>query len=914
MSPSLRTLTAGILVVLAAGCVRVYPPPESTPSPPSGPAQSSAESADESDEPESPFDEWDEVLEDTREIPGYFTVHRKRDNTVYLELPSSRLGSDFGMVMHIDRGVGDFNLQQGLPLSEMRLMRFRRVGDDIQLVHMNPRFRAEPGSALELSMSENVGHSVVASFDIESEHEETKNVLIDATDFFASDYANVAQRIRFYFGDRPPSFQGDRSFVSDVMGFPENVEIDVELTFESREFPRFGGAGVSDYRSIPVGVRYSIVKLPDDPMMPRLADDRVGYFLTAHYDFARDRKETSFVRQVNRWRLEKQDPQAEMSEPVEPIVYYIDRSVPERYREYVKQGIEAWQKAFEAAGFRNAIVARMAPDDSTWSAEDARYSTVRWTAGYNMGYAIGPSQVDPRTGEILNADVLIAATWPKAWLSDWQERVDPRERIRRHEELQRMMLDMPRHAADALCMAAEGKAHQLAMQYGFMLGQGVLKPGEPMPEAYIGDGIRDLVMHEVGHTLGLRHNFKSSAGVPLDRLHDTEFTRRNGVSVSVMDYNPVNVAVDPDEQGHYYNMEVGSYDVWAIQYGYAPVYEQSADAPFSYAGELATTPEAERVGLRKIAEEATDPLHVYGTDEDNWLGPYAVDPLTNGYDLSRDPLGWARNRVALLDRVQPRLEATLIEDGEAYPHLRGAISGTIFERYISLLPVTKSVGGLHHVRFHKGDPNGEPPFTPVPAERQREAVRVIVENAFAEDAFAFTPELLNKLAPSRWSHWGQGMALPVDFPVHSMVGFVQSALLGQLLAPARLSRMLDNEVRMPGGGEAYRLSELFETLTGAIWDEVLDGPRSVDSFRRNLQRSHLDALTTVLLDTGPESQPSPPEDARSLARLHLMEIADAIDAALDAGAGLDTYTRAHLLESGARIERALEASVTVGGE
>lgn len=224
----------------------------------------------EEEEDKGPFKKWEDVLEHTDSIPGYFTVHRKRDNTLLLELAPDQLGRDFGMVMHISHGVGDFNLQDGLPLSETRLVRFRREGDKIYLVHVNPRFTADSGSPMRVSLDDNVGHSVAAAFAIESEHKETKHVLIDVTNFFVSDYPDLDDWIKSYYGNRPVTFDKDRSYPGVVMGFPRNIEIDAELTFRASDFPRIGGEGVSDYRSVPVGVRYSLFALPQEPMRPRI--------------------------------------------------------------------------------------------------------------------------------------------------------------------------------------------------------------------------------------------------------------------------------------------------------------------------------------------------------------------------------------------------------------------------------------------------------------------------------------------------------------------------------------------------------------------------------------------------------------------------------------------------------------------
>ncbi|MFQ5529006.1 MAG: zinc-dependent metalloprotease, partial [Gemmatimonadota bacterium] len=838
-------------------------------------------------------------------------------NTVYLEVPESMLDKDFGLIMHISRGTGVFNVHQGLRLSSAQLMRLQRVGDKIILQHRNTRFTADDGSPMRASVEGNTGHSIVAAWDIASEHDSTDNVLADITKFLVSDYAQFGRRLRPYFNDRPASLDGDRSYVDGIQGYPKNVEIDAMLTYKSSERPAFGGEGIPDVRSVPIGVRYSVFALPDDPMTVRFADDRVGHFLDARKNFSRDKESTLYERIVRRWRLEKKDPTAEMSEPVEPIVFYVDHSVPEEYRPYVRRGIEAWNSAFEQAGFLNAIEARDAPDDPEWNAEDIRYSAVRWTAAHQMGYAIGPSQSDPRTGEQLNGDVLISSGFMSGWVWTYQRLANPgttseqpisdlASLIRTREQLDSQVLDLDPWQAAHLCYAEVGKAHQLGFQHAALLGLGVLDPGDDVPEEYIGDAIIDLVLHEVGHVLGLRHNFKSSSGVPTESLHDKAFTGRNGVSLSVMDYTPVNLAVDPENQGHYWNVTAGSYDRWAIQYAYSTIYEQDETGALVTSGTPAGSSEAETNGLRKIAAQAADPMHTYGTDEDNWLGSFAVDPLSSAWDLGSDHIAYARDRARIVEKIMPTIETRVLEDGDGYQRLRSAVTSLMFERFNSTVPVIKYVGGAYVVRDHRGDPGQRPAFTPVGAQRQREAVELIVETMLAENAFEFDADLLNKLLPNRWSHWGESPSTILQFPVLSNMQAIHGSLLGNLFTPPRLARMLDQEALAERRNDAYTVAEMMSTLTTAIWSEVGSGvnARSTDAIRRNLQRIHTDQLAALALSR------AVPGDASALARLELTELSRRLGAALGR-ARIDRATRAHLAETRARIERTLEASIVL---
>ncbi len=908
-----------ILAFLFASCQTINVSPAETANPAKPGAASATTSSGKSgpagktdDQKKSPFKAFTEVLKDTRAIDGFFKTHRKRDNTLYFEIRPEQIDQEFGLVMHLSRGVGVFNIHDGLYLSETRLMRFERQGDKIYLIHVNPRFTADAGSPMWTSLSENVGHSVVAAFDIAAQDSTSKAVLIDATPFLVSDYADVGGNLKFYFGRKPVPFDKSRSYLSGAKGFEKNVEIDVMLSFSGPESPTGSSAGVSDYRYIPVGVRYSLFTLPEVPMQPRLADERVGYFFDQMRDFSRDRDKTQYVRYINRWRLEKKDPNADRSEPIQPIVYYIDHSVPHEYRQYVKEGIEAWNKAFDAAGFINGIVAREAPADSNWSAEDIRYATVRWTAAHSMGYAIGPSQTDPRTGEILNADILLSSEFVSGWRSEYQRLTGPQPA----NELPSFDA-LPPHMRGRLCVAQSGKAQEMFFQHATLLALGEVDDNGLLPMEYLGEALRDLVMHEVGHTLGLMHNFKSSTAIPYDRLNDREFTARNGVAGSVMDYTATNISVDRSRQGHYANNEVGSYDVWAIQYGYAPMYAQSADGPLATRGSLVPSPEAELAGLRKIASRAAEPLLAFDNDAGAMFG---VDPRSTTWDLSDDPVRFAMDRTRLVETIQPRLEARLVNQGESYAALRGGLVTLLSQRFRAVSPLVRVVGGVNTARDYKGDPSARLPYTPVPIEEQRKALGVIVDQMFTETAFSIAPDLLNKLAPDRMAvyTWAQDGGVSEDFPIHETILEYQSAVLSGLTDTARMRRMIDNEARVGSIRETLTLAEMMESLAGAIWSEIesVQRPRSVSSIRRNLQRAYLDRVTDILLDVRPSPTATPaPEDARSLARLELTELSARIEAALAAGSSLDRTTRAHLLESKARIDQALDRSLmkTVGG-
>jgi hypothetical protein len=841
-----------------------------------------------------PWKPWKDVVKDARVATGMFTAYLKRDNA-YLAIKPDQFDRDYLLVTQLSQGFGDWGFDGG---SSMRsdLVRFHRAGDKVELWVVNPWVTAAPNSPMARTAAYSFGHSVAQSFAIASIHDTTSEVLVDLAPFLVSDWVDaggffdfVVQALQLRGG---VSFDKERSSFLGLRVFPGNLEAEARLTFRATR--PLGIATVADYRYIPLGVHYSLIELPATPMRPRYADDRVGYFISAMMDLSRDTAESFFVRYVNRWRLEKKDPSAAVSEPVRPIVFYVDRTVPDEWRPYVRAGILEWNRAFEEAGLKNAIQAPDAPDDTLWSAEDARYSTVRWMANYFATYAIGPSDVDPRTGEILNADILIAASWIQAFQGHYRRFSGPADAVREVFREDSLLRADPAGRL-RLCSYASGfEQHAIVLQAS-LVAAGVIAPGQPVPREYVGQALKELVMHEVGHTLGLRHNFRGTAIIPADRLTDRTFTASEGTSGSVMDYNPPAVSLDRSKQGDYYNATIGSYDRWAIRYAYAD------------AG--AATPDAERPGLARIAGEAADPRHLYGSDEDAGFGAFGLDPTITRYDLTSDPLAWGRGYVGLINRLMDSLEYRLVAPGDAYTKLRSGFASMLGTRWQATLYATKFIGGATTARDHRGDPNGRPAIVDVPAARQREALAFITREGLGENAYQFRPELLRRLAPSRWFHWGASPFTGdrIDFPLHEYAFAYQTVLVDLLWDPGVLDRLRDAALRADRPADALSIPEVIDGVTRATWAEAGYGggaARNAGSIRRDLQRHTLQQLRRMLL-----SPPlGTPEDARSVARATLVRLGGALDRAA-AATGLDASTRAHYADSRERVRQALAASI-----
>ena len=880
-----------LLPLLASGADAKKKEPEKKPDDKSASASPAAA-------PESPYGDWKKLTKDAQVMKGFITLYKKREN-LYAEIRPDQMGMPILGIFNFARGIGQNGLLGGLPLNN-RLIEFRRSGDHVMIFEHNNRFVTPPGTPIDKAREISEASSVLASLKIESERDSTKTVLVDLVPFLVSDLTDLAEGMKDALGGKSVRFDRDRSSLGSVHVFPENDEIEALLTYSPNDRSGLDLSTVSDERFIPITVHYSFSKLPDVPMQPRLADDRTGFFLSVFKDFSRDTSESFWVRYIHRWRLEKKDPNAAVSDVVKPIVYYIDRTVPLEYRPYVKRGVENWQKAFEAAGFRNAIIAKDAPDDSTWNPDDVRYSTIRWITSSEPDFgAIGPSRVDPRSGEILDADILFEASFIQGFRNGYRRVVSP-------EALTQGALPWLTPAPHGIdpesrCDAGLGMADGGSLLHLGLLSDGLMSPGEPVPMDYVGKALVWGVMHEVGHTLGLRHNFRSSTSTPNDKLADAAWTGQHGLVSSVMDYATPNIQADHTKQGEYFSSGVGDCDLWNIRYGYTP--------------SGASDPVADYDVVRKIADESNQPGHEYSTDEDTYPAD-ALDPRTNIWDLGNDPLLFAKQRAAYVANLwkSPHFEERVVGANGDFTIMRRAMDQLLFEYTRALGLAVKYVGGQYASRNHRGQPGAHDPLEPVAAARQREALDFLSQRAFAPDAFAIPPQLLNRLAPDRWTHWGlpNGFSGPfrLDYSLNDRVFAIQNALLSALMAPNLLARLREAESH---SAEPMKMSEVFDRLTRSIWGEVgvgspaamktLEGP----STRRQLQRAYVDKLAAMVV--GPAA--GVPDDARAVARLQLTRIDQRITTGQAGKATLGDYTRAHFLETRARIKRALDAQKQV---
>lgn len=857
--------------------------------------------------PEPKYKPWDKVVtKDHKKSEGLLNLYTKQEEML-LEIPKSQLDKPMYAILSISRGIGSNFVYGGLPVDQI-MFDFHRDEDHIQMRRLSTNFTAgeEKGlnNALDLTFSE----SILESFPIKSEKGD--NVLIDVRDFFLSDVSNMSTYLGFAL-NQPVRLDSKKGYFATVANFPTNTEIDTRLTYSPGRADQLFLPNLPDSRSIQLGVAWSIIDLPAKPMTPRIADDRVGYFTTSHKDFSREKEESFFVHYANVWRLEKKDPSATVSETVKPIVYYIDSTVPEEYVPYMMKGVERWQKAFEAAGFKNAIIAKRAPtkeEDPAYDPTDARYNTIRWNTNDQVSYgAIGPSQVDPRTGEIIDADIIFEHTIVANFGKNYRRLSSPRTALmqvdanlknlwmsqsERDQENALMQLPYFKTRPYAMCQADQCLELGAEVMRLSMLANNMVEAGGSVPIEYIGAALSWVTSHEVGHTLGLRHNFKSSSAVPYDELNDKAKIDEIGMTGSVMDYPSPNVSKDSAKQGYYYSPTVGTGDLWAIKWGYAPV--------------SGTTAWEQKKETDKIASECTEKCNLYGTDEDTYpMG--ALDPRSNTNDLSDNPMAWASERSAICDDLlmNGKLEDRVVVDGGDYVPLRTAVQTLFTQKYVCSNIAIKNIGGAYTERAHKG--GDKPPFTPVPAAEQRKALKFVVDNALSPKAYELSPAMLNKMQDDKMNSWENNTFAPgrrFEFPLTDWVDALQTGVLYNVMNPLLQARVVEGQYQ---SADAFKLSEMYSTLTKAVWTDRMAPKGRTATWDRNLQRNYTDMLIQQVVTPFPVT----PQESVALSRLSLTRIRAAANSQL-AVKGLDDDTNAHLMETVARIDRALNASREAG--
>ncbi|MBC1220578.1 zinc-dependent metalloprotease [Nostoc sp. UCD122] len=839
------------------------------------------------------FCQFNEVAKGINKVEGLFTLYcTENSGKIYLEIKPEQLNKNYLAIVTLESGVGESGIYSGLPLSDF-IFYFQRVNNRLHFVVRNVKFHAESRPE-QRSLARSFSDSVLYSLEIANIDPQNENILINLNELLMQDLPGLTTILKY-------SLQADyhldahKSYFGDVNSFSKNIEIDSIYGFSSLEGANL--VTVPDSRALTLKVHYSFSQLRENnDYIPRLADDRVGYFITAFQDLSNKNPHESFVRYINRWHLEPSDPNAPLSPPKKPIVYWIENAVPLEYRDAIREGVLMWNKAFEKAGFQNAIEVQQMPDDADWQPADVHYNTIRWFNSLDAAFARGPMRVNPFTGEILDADIMVDANMVLSIQQEYHALMEVNPSLVGKNPCQALWGSQKPGVNNSLlpdsefCYGMESSNQAAMGALALSILPNTTASSETMKE-YVHQYLRSLIAHEVGHTLGLRHNFHGSTMLTPEELNNTEITHTKGLVGSVMDYLPVNIAPQGLQQGDYFPGVVGPYDEWAIEYGY----KTSPSAALE-----GIIPESEKSFLEQIALASPQPELSYATDEDIW----DINPLANVWDMSSDVLLYSQWQMDNARVMWQRLDKGYLSKGESYSNLRVSFNRVLKYYFRNATLLSKYIGGQSFLRLYTSD-NASWTFVPVSLLKQRQVLTKLQEYVFSDNAFSFSPQLLNKLAPSRWEHWGS--LVPnnrLDYPIRENILKFQSTVLRSLLGSDRLNRLQDIELKtLPG--EALSIPELFDTLQTGIWAEVLTPgePKPISSIRRSLQREYLNILLEMMLGTT-----DTPEDGRTLAWYELRQLQKAIDVRLkQLSESLDIYTLAHLEASGDRITKALNA-------
>lgn len=753
---------------------------------------------------------------------GVFAVHRFEEK-VFFEIPKELLGKLFLWRAEVAKGPGGSSWG-GAALGR-EIVRFERRGNKIYL-WKNGFTKRSDGKAIQSAIEASATDSIIAVFNVECEGKD-RSTVISVGDVFINGIVDfpITGAAGFPGATHDPA----RSYLSDVKSFPTNVEVIVTVTFRGS-------------RSATAVVHHSLVQLPERPMAGRYFDPRVGYFTESFVDYAHPNGWSLAREYIARYRLEKKDPNAEVSEVVKPIIYYLSNEIPEKWRPYLKKGVEDWVPAFEKAGFKNAIICKDAPtkaEDPNFDPEDARFSVIRWVAE-PIANAMGPHVHDPRSGEIISAHIIF-----------WHDIV----------KLSQMWYFIQ-------CSAQDERAKKI-----------------PLPDELTGELLRYVCAHEIGHTIGLRHNHRASQAYSIQQLRDPNFVSKYGSVGSIMSYGRFNYVAQPEDKIPVKDLvpKLAPYDFFAIEWGYKPIPN-------------AKTPDEEKTTLDTWASrQIAEPFLRFGGED----GPSSVDPSVLTENIGNDPILATELGFKNINRVLDHLIAATTIKGEDFSLLEDVYKEIIGARSRWLNAVAKQIGGVVETRNLAG--RGGETFTRVAEDKQRAALEFLLVNGFNAPSKLLNPSLINLFKYSA---------------IASDIASQQRALLNTLLSSSVMGRLFDAELQM--GEKAFTATELVNELQNGIFSELKLPEPKVEPLRRQLQRAYIDILNEEFnppveasqqpTPIGPPSRGRIPSaktsELRSVARVSLERLNKEILS--NAPKTKDQATQAHFKDIASQIQGLLE--------
>lgn len=762
-------------------------------------------------------DKYGDLTKKCVRIDGLITLYRDTTSgKVYIELRQDQLDKEFIYFNHIADAPVEAGYFRG-SYGDSKIIMFHRNYEKLEIIQTNTNFYFDPANAISKSADANINHPILASEKIEVIHADKDRFIIDGDALFLTEKMQWIKAPSS--PGSPPGALGNLSSsktrIDRILNYASNTEVLVNYVYENGNPQMFTDA-LADPRNISILYQHSILEVPKNDFIGRADDPRIGYFTTQVNDMTSDTG-TPYRDVIHRWNLVKKDPKATLSDPIEPITFWIENTTPLELRPIIQEACERWNTAFEKAGFTHAVVCKIQPDDATWDAGDIHYNVLRWTSTPNPPFGgYGPSFVNPRTGEILGADIMLELVALTNRVK--AERVFKSFGFLNDDELEKQVGHDVRNPF--LCAMGALSNHQLL--FGSTAAD-VLNMTDLAKKEMVQQMLYRLVLHEVGHTLGLTHNMRASTMSSLADVKNPEKVKKDGLANSVMEYPAFNYQANPKEQTLYCDVNPGPYDLWVIEYGYSPA---SAD------------PIMEQLRLKKIAERSTNPLLMYGNDADDMrTSGHGIDPDVNIYDLTNDPAQYAAERCDLVNSILPKMRPTFEGNGKSYEELLQAYLIATGEYGTQLRVMTRQIGGVHYDRSYSDQGSKKRPFEPVSEEKQKQAMALLAKYAFAPNAWDAAMPLYNYILEQRrgFNHYSTNE----DPHIHARILEMQKQCLNHLLHEQVLQRITDSKLY----GNTYTLDKVLSDLTNAIFQADLKTP--VNTIRQNLQIHYVDRLIEI---------------------------------------------------------------------
>lgn len=760
-------------------------------------------------------------IKSSKKIDGLFTIYQDTaTGSIQLYVKKNQLGKEFIYQSFSISGPTALFLNQSMHRATA-VFTIKKSFDKIEFSEVNTSFFYDESNPV--SKTKDVDKPEAVFYAEKSTAEDEGGYLINADGLFISEKLDPVKPASIpgqpNFGFSLGGLNTSKSKYNAVRSFPDNTDIVVDLAYDNPNAFNPGGADITDARYVRVRMQHSLIAMPENNFIGRRDDAKIGYFMQQKTNQT-SISPVPYKDVINRWNLKKKDPTAAVSEPVEPIVYWVENTTPLEYRQIIVDAGLKWNEAFEKAGFKNAVQMKIMPDDATWDPADIKYNVIRWVASAQPSYgAIGPSFVNPKTGQILGADITIE------WFSGsatpiTDELFNGNTAFQKESEA----LHYPGSMIDTKHLATCNMGSQLKQQLitGMTMADAIEASPAEIKEMHK-QFLIYLVMHEMGHTLGLNHNMKASQMLSPSEINNKELTRRIGLIGSVMDYPAINIAADKSKQGDYYTTRSGPYDLWAIEYGYSEF-----------------APTEEEAGLRKILSRSNDPQLAFGNDGDDMRSPgKAMDPRVNVNDLTSDAIGYAEERYKIVNNVMSKLVQKYSKPYQSYAELRSRYNALNTQRNNMTAAVSRYIGGIYVDRSTPEQNSATKPFTPVPLATQKRAMEVLSKYVFAPNVFDVDAQVYPYLQPQRRGFNQSGTGDDYKITGNLLNGQVFSAL-SHILHPATLQRITNSRLY----GNQYSVADVMTDLLKACFDA--DMKSNVNVYRQYLQTTFVKIATDIV--------------------------------------------------------------------